>query len=294
MPLKFAATSVFLPHLTLSETAKTLRQHGYDGVELRVRPYAGDPTATPSGWGRHITDVSPTNVKARANEIRDAFGAEGIALSAFASNAYAGDLETVKLLAEGAAACGCPAIRLTAKGFDTKISYQEGFGTCVQAYAQALAITRDYGVKVLVELHGGTYFVSASLAYRLLSHFSPREIGAIYDPQNMVMDGYETTPLALDLLGDYVAHAHVGARRPVVGAPDAKGHAEVKWEPCRIGEGLYDHRRLLAELHRRGYQHFVALEDFDAARSPEQRLAEGIAYLHAHDPGRACGGCTKK
>jgi sugar phosphate isomerase/epimerase len=285
MPLKYSATTVFLPHLTLSETAKTLRQHGYNGVELRVRYYTGDPSAAPSGWGRHVTDVSPDNVVARASEIRDAFAAEGIAIAGCASNASAADLETVRKLAAGAAACGCPAIRLVApRGYDGKFSYQEGYGEAVRAYAQALAITRDHGIKVWIELHGGTLFVSASLAHRLLCNFNASEIGAIYDPQNMCMDGFETTPLALDLLGDYVAHVHAGSRKPVPGPVDAKGTTKWQWVTCPMGEGLYDHTKLLAELVRRHYPHFITLEDFDDKRSPEQRLHDGISYMKAHEP----------
>ena len=39
----------------------------------------------------------------------------------------------------------------------------------------------------------------------------------------MVRDGFETIPLALQLLGDYVAHVHIGAHEPMRGELDENG-----------------------------------------------------------------------
>jgi sugar phosphate isomerase/epimerase len=129
--------------------------------------------------------------------------------------------------------------------------------------------------------------VSASFAHRLLCRFDPVDIGVIYDPQNMVSDGFETTPMALDLLGDYLAHVHIGGHRCAPGQPDANGTVPWTYPGCRLEEGRYNYPQLIAELHKRGYRGFISLEDFDSSRTPEQRLAEAIAYLRRIEPGRA-------
>ena len=284
MPLLYSATSVFLPHLNLTDTCRLLQTHGYDGIELRVRYFTGDAKAAPSPWGRHLTDLSPDNILARANEVRDTLAAHKLELAAFASACRANELPVIEKLAAGAAALGCPRVRVSApRGYDAKVGYQALYDEAARAYERALNVTRRHGVKILVELHGGTIFVSASLAHRLLRHFDPREIGVIYDPQNMVMDGFETVPLALDLLGPYVAHVHVGGRRPVAGAVDANGTVKWGFASCRIGEGLFNTALLIAELRRRQYAGFVCVEDFDDQRPPETRVADAIRYLRGVD-----------
>jgi sugar phosphate isomerase/epimerase len=285
MPLKYSVTSVMLPHLDLDRTGALLRANGCHGLELRVRTYAGEAGASPSPWGRHVTDVSPENVSARAAEIRGVLARHGLALAAFASNASALELDVVRRLAEGAAAVGCPLVRVGApRAYRGDVPYAELFDEAVRAYEQVIPITRANGVRCLIEIHGGTIFVSASLAHRLLSRFDPKDIGVIYDPQNMAADGYETTSLALDLLGDYLAHVHIGGHRCAPGTPDAAGTVPWTYPACRLEEGRYNYPQLMAELTRRSYRGFISLEDFDTTRTPEQRVADALSYLRRIEP----------
>ena len=56
----------------------------------------------------------------------------------------------------------------------------------------------------------------------------------------MVRDGFETIPLALQLLGPYVAHCHIGAHEPTRGELDENGQRQWVWRRTGMGEGLYD------------------------------------------------------
>ena len=175
----------------------------------------GDAGAGYSFWGEHRNDLTPENFAAMAARMRQVAGEHGLAIAGIASNAAAPDLEQVKLLVEGAATCGAPFIRVGApRGYDRTINYHELYAETVEAYGRAVEAAAGSGVKLVLETHGGTIHVSTSLAYRILSNFTPTQVGVIYDPQNMVMDGYETTELGLEILGEYVAHAHVGGHRP--------------------------------------------------------------------------------
>jgi sugar phosphate isomerase/epimerase len=285
MSLKFSVTSIMLPHLDLPQTCALLKQHGYDGLELRVRAYTGDPQAAPSPWGRHLTDISPDNVKTRAGEIKTVLADHGLTLAAFASNATARQLDVVRQLAEGAVATGCPLIRIAAqRSYNGETNYFALYDEAARAFEQALAITRPYGIKCIIETHGGSIFVSASLTHRLVSLFDPAEIGVLYDPQNNVMDGFETIPLALDLMGPYLAHLHIGGHACVPSAPDANGTVTWTYPACRLNEGRYNYPLLLKELHKRQYRGFISVEDFDNNRPPEQCVAEAISYLRKIDP----------
>ena len=278
--MNLSATSVMLPHLDLQQTCKLLSDLGFDGVEIRVRRLPPEKAnEEPSPWGRHLTDISPDNILARTEEVRSVVSGYGLQIPAFASACNASDLEHVKLLTEGARAVGCPAIRLSCRGYNGTVNYHELYAEAVENYRKALEVTRPYGVKVLVEMHGGTIHPSASLAYRIVSNFDAQDIGVIYDPQNMVKDGFETTQLAVELLGDYLAHVHAGGHRPVPSKPDKKGVTTWSWQGCPMPGGLYDFAKMVECLRKAGYTGFISVEDFRGDCSPEERLENAIAYL---------------
>jgi len=279
--MKYCATTVALPHLTMAEQAELLSRLGYDGIELRVRRIGDDVRAKgePSPWGYHVNDVTPDNFREKAGEIRSTLEDHGLKLAGIASNAPCTDLAQIGLLVDGAIEAGAPFIRIgAAGGFRGPENYRVVLGETIAGYARAIETMRGSGVKAVLEIHGNTIHPSASLAHRIVSHFSPQEAGVIYDPQNMVRDGYETTALAVQLLGPYIAHCHVGAHRPVAGEPDEQGTIQWKWERCRMAEGLYHFPAMMAALKRIGYDGFVSVEDFGDV-PVEEKLSDAIQYL---------------
>lgn len=280
--MKLSVTTVMLPHLDLPHTCKLLSDLGFDGVELRVRRLASEKAnEEPSPWGRHLSDVSPDNILERADEVKTVIAEHGLEIAGFASACAADDLDHVKLLAEGAQAVGCPAIRLSCTGYKGTVNYHELYNEAVKNYGKALEITRPFGLKVLVEMHGGTIHPSASLAHRIVSNFDATDIGVLYDPQNMVKDGFETIPMALELLGDYLAHIHVGAHRPSANKPDDRGIVTWSWSGCPMSEGLYDFPLMMEALRKIGYAGFISVEDFRGDCSPEDRLKNAINFLRS-------------
>ena len=59
-----------------------------------------------------------------------------------------------------------------------------------------------------IETHFGNIAASASLAHRLVSQFDPQFIGVVYDPGNMVYEGYECWRTGFELLGPYLHEVH--------------------------------------------------------------------------------------
>lgn len=281
--MKYSVTTVCLPHLSMEGQAKFLKGLGYDGIELRVRRCSDElrAKAVPSNWGYHVNDLTPENLKAKAPEINAILEDYGIALAGLATAMSCNDMEQFKNALEGAVAVKAPFIRLGAAasftGKDTD-DYQAIYGETVAGYAKCLELSRGTGVKLILEMHGGTIHPSASLAYRIVSNFSPADTGVIYDPQNMVRDGYETPAIALQLLGDYHAHCHFGAHRPIPGEKDANGTVQWKWERCPMGEGLFNFPLIFSLLKKHNYSHFITVEDF-GPQSPEEKFSEAITYF---------------
>jgi len=280
--VRYSATTVMMPQLDLVEQAALLQRLGFDGVEWRVRRVTDQQRAQGfSEWGAHKNDLTPENFVANAGRMKKVAADHGLAIAGIASAATADDIEQVKLLAEGAAACGAPSFRVWGpRWYDRATPYQVLFDEAVAAFDKALDAIKSYGVKIILEVHGNTIHVSASLAHRLVSHWSPDRICCIFDPQNMVSDGFETTEIAVELLGPYLGHVHAGGHKPVEkGRDEATGTVEWEWPGCPMSEGLYDFRRLLKKLKAVDYKGFISIEDFRSDVALEEKLREGIGYL---------------
>ena len=282
--MKYSVTTVSLPEMDLLEQVRFLSRLGYDGIELRVRhnPEASATGAAPSPWGAHKNDLSPDNLVARAAEVRSVLSDHGLALAGLASYLKCTDLEEFKKVLEGAVAVGAPLMRVGASAPFSKLgndNYAAIYGETVAGYARCIEFSRGSGVKLVLETHGGTIHTSASLAYRILSNFSPAEAGAIFDPNNMVSDGFETSGVAIQLLGDYIAHCHIAGHRPVPGEKDANGTVQWKWECCSMAEGLYNFPEMLRWLKNIKYQNFITVEDFRTDLSNQHKYQEAIEYL---------------
>ncbi len=280
--MKYSATSVMLPDLTMEEQAALLQRLGFDGIEWRVRRVSQSARGQGySPWGEHRNDLTPENFLANAPLMKKVAADHGLAIAGIASNPTAADIEQVKLLAEGAAACGAPFVRVGApRLYDRKVNYWELYQETVDAYGKAVDAVASAGVKLCLEIHGGTIHPSASLAYRIVSNFPPERVCVIYDPQNMVTDGYETTELALEVLDKYVGHCHVGGHRPVEKSRDATGTTQWDWPGCPMADGLYSFPRMLAKLKAMHYAYFLSIEDFRDLPA-EEKLREGLHYLRA-------------
>lgn len=279
--MRYSITSVALPHLSLEETFDFVGRLGYDGVELRVRRIP--PAAVGqqySFWGNHKNDLSPDNFVALAPRIRALAAERGLAIPALASNATAAELDDVRRLAEGAALVGCPLVRVGApRRYDGSVPYREVFAEAVDAFAKAVDVVTSFGVRALLEIHGGTITLSAGLALRLVERFPAESIGVVYDVQNMVREGFEGARLGLDVLGPYVAHVHVGGHAPVVGERAPDGTLQWTWRATELSDGLLSTPQLLAELRRVGYGGFVTVEDLRPDVEPEAKFAAAIRYL---------------
>lgn len=284
--MKYSVTTVALPHLSLEETVDFVSRLGYDGVELRVRRIPSQAAGQPySFWGNHKNDLSPNNFVQLAPRIRQLCEARGLAIPALASNATAADLDDIRRLAEGAALCGCPLVRIGApRRYDGSVPYAEIFAEAAEAFGRALEAIKPFGVRGLLEIHGGTVTVSVGLAYRLVSLFPPDQIGVIYDVQNMIREGFEGLRLGLDVLGPYLAHVHVGGHAPQSGAKDEAGTVRWTWKATSLGEGLLGVPDLLSELERVGYDRFVTVEDLRPDVDPEEKFRGALEYLRRVEP----------
>ena len=119
---------------------------------------------------------------------------------------------------------------------------------------------------------------SAALAYRLVSNFDPDLIGVIYDPGNMVCEGYENWQMGLELLGPYLSHVHVKNAAWLQTGETADGEKQWRHQMVAIKEGSVSWPEVLLALSRVGYQGWLSFEDFGPG-STETKLADNLAYI---------------
>jgi len=271
-----------LPQYDMEETAALLSSLGYDGAEWRVRRIPEGARGQPfTPWGNVKNDYTPEMFAENPEKLVDVSKRFKIAIAGIASNAPATNLKDVELLARGAAGSKAPFIRIVApRNYDRTANYNELFSEATEAFSKALDVTRSYGVRILIEMHVGTIFVSSGLAHRFVSQFEPSEIGVIYDLANIIQEGYENPRMALELLGPYVGHVHLGGSAPKPGPRQADGTIRWHWEGTPLAEGLLDVKQAIQDLKAVGYDKFISVEDFRDLPA-EKKLKEELTFLRS-------------
>ncbi len=282
--MKLSCTTVMLPRWTLEETFDKLADHGYEGVELRCRYNPAKTSDTPSSrsfWGPHQCDIDPDNIVTRSSEIRDAAARTGVRVVALAPQCRLGEDEHFGKLLAGAVAIdpdAPPMIRVQALPYDRNQPYSPQFDAARAGFAEIAEAAGKDGVRILYEIHAGTLAVTASRTLELLRDFDPTTIGAIYDVPNMVVTGLEDTRMGLELLGPYLAHCHIGNRKPVGEADASDESIEWKWEFCGLNEGLAPIAQIIDDLKAIDYGAYLSLEDFGPG-DDEEKIREQGSYL---------------
>ena len=279
--MKLSVFTVIVPDRTMEETISLLKGAGYDGVEWRCRELPPERRTGPySFWGNFKFDLTPENLPRLGPGIKKACDDAGVETVSIASYLKLSDLEGLKLICEGACACGAKMFRVGPPGYDRSRPYPELYSRAVDEIGKVVELARPYGLKPVLETHMGNIMPSASLAWRLVKDLSPEQVGVIYDPGNMVVEGYECYKMGMELLGDHLAHVHVKNGSMEKGTVRSDGTQEWKrtWAPLK--EGIADWRQILADLAAVGYEGYLSSENF-SEEPLEEKLAGDARYLRA-------------
>ncbi|MCC6170058.1 MAG: sugar phosphate isomerase/epimerase [Caldilineaceae bacterium] len=272
--MKISVFTVMLPDMTPEEAAVALQEAGYDGVEWRVTVTAPErQQEAPSYWGNNLCTLIPTpEDAARARRLAES---AGLAIPSLGSYIAMGDLGMVERVMEFARIAGAPQLRVgVGRTLDTHL-YIDLFAQTRAFLAEVEPMARQYGVKALIETHPNTISPSASLAYRLVEGLDPDRVGVIYDPGNLVHEGYEDYRIGTQLLGPYLAHVHV--KNGAFSRPERGG----VWKPLQspLEDGVVNFQALFAALKAAGYTGWLGVEDFSGVRAGRETLQHNIDYI---------------
>lgn len=267
-----------MPEFDIPGAAALLKSLGYDGVEWRVHSAPSSTPTKPDFWRSNRATIDLETIVEKAEEIKkitqDA-GLEIVGLGTYLSYKLPDD---IKRCMKAARIMGCDSIRVNPPSYDGTIDYNDLYEEAVDGYTQVEELARNFKVRANIEIHHGNMCSSASLAYRLVSNFDPDCIGVIYDPGNMICEGYENWQLGLELLGPYLSHVHVKNSAWIETGVSDECVKQWKAAMVPLKEGFVDWRKVLAALDKAGFGGWLSFEDF-APGDTKTKLTDDIAYM---------------
>jgi sugar phosphate isomerase/epimerase len=277
MAWKYSVFTVMCPELDLEETAALAASLGFDGLEWRVTRKSPEPIEKINYWSGNRSTVDEGNIDVdlkRAKEIADR---HGLAMPVLGTYMGCDRPDVVEAVMRAAAAVGSTKMRVGAPRYDGSRLYQDLYERSVRDFETVAILARKYRVQACIEMHMGNITPSAGLAHRIVSHFSPDEIGVIFDPANMVVEGMENVQMALELLGPYLSHVHA---KNVAWEKTGEENGVAKWQwkmvPIKLGQA--DWTTIVAALKKTGYDGWLSFEDFSEVDT-KTKLNDALVYL---------------
>lgn len=287
--MKFSVFTASTPDWTPDEAARNLAGQGWDGIEWRI---VDDRTEDGSSgfWAGNQSTWQYSDITEQVGEIARTTDAAGLEYSGIGGYQPVSDRAGVETMLRVTAELGARQVRVTMPWYRrererTHETYGQMFDRTRADLEWTAGRAAELGVKALVELHHMTITPSASAALRLVDGLDPAHVGVIHDLGNLVIEGHEDHLAAFELLGPYLAHAHVkNARWVDTGDTRADGSRiwQHEWAPLRDGQASVS--EYLDALHQVGYDGWVTIEDFSTDLPLAERTADNLAYLRSLVP----------
>jgi sugar phosphate isomerase/epimerase len=279
--MKLSVFTVATPEVTPEQLVAIASKVGIHGIEWRYKePDPGVENQAPSFWGNNLATINPAKGDAEIDRFRQITEAAGLEIPAITP--YLGGkglVETEKVLKD-AKRIGASQVRVGVPNYDGSRNYNELLKEGREYLKGAEALCKQYGVKGLVETHHVTIAASASAAYRLVEGFDPDHIGVLFDPGNMVHEGFENYKMGMELLGPYLAHVHVknAAWFQTGYAADGSDVWKCRW--TGLQQGIVPWEPLIKTLKEIGYDGYLGVEDFSGQHaSSEKMLKNYVDYI---------------
>ena len=266
----------------------TLKELGYDGVEWRVAEMPEkEPENVPFAlryWACNKSTLELRSIEAEAAKAKALCDEAGLEIFGLTTYLATNELEPLTRVFHAARSIGCRQVRVGLVPYNpakADAPYPVLFARMREDLKAIDALAAETGVKAVLEIHMDTLLSSPSAAYRALEGFDPAHIGLIFDPGNMVNEGFEDYQKSFELLGDYIAHIHIKNGILAPDGEDELGACKWKrvWTPLK--KGMADLKKLFAVARKAGYDGTFSIEDFSNDEATPDKLRENIAYLKA-------------
>lgn len=219
-------------------------------------------------WGAGATQaVSDLRQVAAVRGLCDDAGLAICGLSVQDEEATLAAPDRAAVYIEIAAKLGVSQVRYFAQGLDAaplaveQERARSGLRRLVELAAPA-------GIRVLIETSPRTIAPSPCLVLALLEECDPAQVGVLYDPGNMLVEGHLAPRLALARLGPHLAHVHVKNQ--------AWSRRGGRWSIgyTSLESGLLDWPEILAALDEVSYSGALAIDHLPGVPTARKLVAE--------------------
>lgn len=222
------------PALPVTELIELVRDLGFDGVELPVRP---------------AFQVEPATAEAELPKVAEAFRDAGLEIASVASGL---DEAIFAACAEG----GIPVIRIMAPV--RQGDYLASVASLREQLEASLGLCERYGVTIGVQEHYGDFVSNAMGLRSLLAGFDPARVGAVWDAAHDALAGL-APETGLEVVWDQLVMANLkNAYYERTNGPEAD-RAAWRRHFTTGPHGLASWPRAIAELARRDYRGVICL-----------------------------------
>lgn len=241
--------------LPAKDLACTIREMGFDGIELPVRP----------GF-----QVEPDRIAQDLPEAARIFRDHGVKIAGVAAEP---DVQTIRALG----AAGVPLLRVLVKVPDGA-SYMKTMDEAIAHIESLVPVLDEAGVILGIQNHCDRE-VSSTMGLRYLVHrFAPRHVGAVLDIGHCGLAG-ETPDLALDMIESHLCLVNFkNAFRYRTNSPEApKAEWAIRWSTGP--QGLADWQATAEELKKRHYTGDICLTaEYEPDADVESLIREDLVY----------------
>lgn len=226
------------------EMGATAASIGFDGIDLLIRP------------GHQVDPSSPDQVGPAVETLK----AEGLSVPMATTDITDPDAFPTERLLAACVESGIGLVRLGYWNYDPAVGYASILDTARKQLDQLVEIARRVGIKLAIQLHGGTIHGSGAQTLALLGDHDPQVIGAYPDPGNQVVqDGREEWQFTFDVLRPWLCC--VGVKNGGWFAGELAGSGQRRWRSDWLGlaDGMVPWDDILTHLTETGFDGLLTL-----------------------------------
>lgn len=228
----------------IGEIADVASGLGFDGIDLLVRP------------GFQVEPGQPEKVAAAVKQLQ----ASGLTVPMATTDLTDPEASDTERLFAALAESGIGVVRLGYWNYDPATGYVVIFDTARRHLDRLTELASATGIKLTIQLHGGTIHGSGAQTMALLRDHDPNVLGAYPDPGNQVVqDGREDWRFTFDVLKPWLAAVGVknGGWFPASLAASGQRTWHSDW--LGLSEGMVPWDDILSHLAATGFDGLYTL-----------------------------------
>lgn len=252
MDLQICVFSKHLSWLPVPEMAEAVRETGFDGVDLAVRP------------GGH---VEPDRVETDLPKAVEAITKTGLSCPMMVSGIHDPDDPTTETVIRTAAACGIRYYRMAYLPYGESI--RESLSEHRRTLSRLWELNEKHGIHGAYQNHAGTRLGGPVWdIWELLRDLDPKWLGCQYDVRHAVVEGATSWELGMRLLADWIRCIAV---KDAKWSEPSPGAFETTNTP--IGSGMVDWDRFLKILPTTSFEGAVSIHyEYPLIEGPPEEL----------------------